>query len=214
MIPPSIPQDSVYTSCYCEENVYMLSKSFSSDPEITKIWDPFVVFISNSSKTVALWSQKAAPKPDGPVVWDYHVVLILKSKIFQYESHGTDSGLQHDAWVYDFDTTLENPSNFQEYVMHTFSDGLPPSFQSLFRVISASDFLEFFASDRSHMLVTAHGPDISADGGISTNISRYYSPPPLYHPIQGSAAAANGVIHNLMSHYVDMNRRDLDDLGV
>lgn len=53
MIPPVLPQDSVYTSCYCEENVYLLAKRFSSDQDVTAFWDPYVVFISNRNKTVS-----------------------------------------------------------------------------------------------------------------------------------------------------------------
>lgn len=53
--PPPLPSDALYTSCYCEENVYLLAKSFQQIVEQDKeafLWDMYVVFISNRSKTV------------------------------------------------------------------------------------------------------------------------------------------------------------------
>ena len=50
--PPDLPQDAVYTSCYCEENVYLLCHRFSSLPGITENWYIWTVFISNTDKKV------------------------------------------------------------------------------------------------------------------------------------------------------------------
>ena len=52
--PPPLPADSVYTSCYCEENVYLLAQTFSR----LSGWDPHAVFISNATKSV-----RAVPEP-------------------------------------------------------------------------------------------------------------------------------------------------------
>lgn len=49
---PVLPDDSIYTSCYCEENVYLLAQAFYDQPSVREAWDIFVVFISNHSKTV------------------------------------------------------------------------------------------------------------------------------------------------------------------
>lgn len=58
--PPPLPPDSVYTSCYCEENIYLLAQAFTqlSDADSTAddrgpwLWQIYVVFISNGGKTV------------------------------------------------------------------------------------------------------------------------------------------------------------------
>ncbi|EEB89981.1 hypothetical protein MPER_11870, partial [Moniliophthora perniciosa FA553] len=62
-------------------------------------WDLYAVFISNATRTVALWDQKLTQEPGIPVVWDYHVILVLRSRFKNPED-------QLVAWVYDFDTTL------------------------------------------------------------------------------------------------------------
>lgn len=51
--PPDLPISARYTSCYCEENIYLLAQDFAADPLISSKWDTFVVFISNHSKTVS-----------------------------------------------------------------------------------------------------------------------------------------------------------------
>lgn len=53
-IPPPLPPESVYTNCYCEENIYLLCKSFSSQPEILDTWSIHVVFVSNENKKVGI----------------------------------------------------------------------------------------------------------------------------------------------------------------
>jgi protein N-terminal glutamine amidohydrolase len=92
--------DVTYTSCYCEENIWLLCATFFEDVAIRAKWDIYAAFISNERKSVrhlqlisrrahtpdvvstqvALWSQKASRTPDGLVVWDYHVVLCLRSR--------------------------------------------------------------------------------------------------------------------------------------
>ena len=111
MPPPSLPRALTYTSCWCEENVYLLCSHFLGDHNAMHAWNIYTVFISNHSKTVsgthcivrqlirvkvALWMQKKAP-PSSPIVWDYHVVLLFTSR----------SGDQ--SLIYDFDTTLPFP---------------------------------------------------------------------------------------------------------
>lgn len=128
--PPSLPPDSVYTSCYCEENIYLLCRALLQTPSVTELWDIFVVFISNANKAVgirlwpsplvmrvfiditlftqvALWYQKTARSPDYPVVWDYHVILVLRPR---RKEHTKETGHpEMHSWVYDFDTTLGLP---------------------------------------------------------------------------------------------------------
>lgn len=124
------------------------------------------------------WSQK-----NSLLLQDYHVFLILKDP--------------KETKVYDFDTVLEFPVTFNNYVKQAIKPeynehyerfGLFKStiywlslkkksvrniesiylFSRLFRVISADIFLSTFASDRSHM----RKPDGS-----------YTSDPPFYAPI-------------------------------
>ncbi|VDB99953.1 unnamed protein product [Peniophora sp. CBMAI 1063] len=196
-IPPSIP----YTSCYCEENVWMLARHFQSDPEIVRIWHIYAVFVSNANKTVALWRQKARPDV---VVWDYHVVLLARSKSRDgEESHSSPPS----AWIYDMDTTLSLPCEARDYLSQTF---MPCSYKytSRFRVVPATVFLDEFASDRSHMLASQpYEPqeDMAKE-------CEYKMPPPQCPPICGSNARLKGVRHNLMTHFVDVTVKGFGDV--
>jgi len=50
---PELPTTSTYTSCYCEENIYLLCDRFLQDEHLTQNWDVYVTFISNANKTVS-----------------------------------------------------------------------------------------------------------------------------------------------------------------
>ena len=50
---PPVPPQASYTSCYCEENIYLLAASFLEMPDFRESWDLSVVFISNCTKTVS-----------------------------------------------------------------------------------------------------------------------------------------------------------------
>ncbi|KAI0831761.1 N-terminal glutamine amidase-domain-containing protein [Trametes gibbosa] len=254
----------VYTSCYCEENVYLLAQAFTklsdaypTGDRVPCPWQVYVVFISNGGKTVALWSQKAAR--DGLIVWDYHVVLVLlprgaplDSSAESHRSPTPVSDIQgraeppmREAWVYDLDTTLPVPSQWKaDYVAGTFpyaldarlaarmegryqssSDRPRPAPPSLFRVIPADEYLDHFASDRSHMIIPGPAADpgaqLAASDGLGSGEldgetapegkeaaggggARYASPPPPYPPLRGAKARAMGVRHNLMEAFVEM----------
>jgi len=142
LLPPR--NECIYTSCYCEENVWHLcqviqTKERSHPMDHKDHMNHFlVVFISNPHEAIPLWKQKAGRcEEDWFVMWDYHVILIDKQ----------------DQLVYDLDTVLQFPCNFKEY----FSQAIRPDsilnekFHRHFRVIQAQDFLSTFASDRSHM---------------------------------------------------------------
>lgn len=96
----------------------------------------YAVFISNDEEKTLLFKQKfGAVVYDHAVCWDYHVILI-------YSDKSNDVHL-----VYDFDTILPFPSDFNQY-----ADGVFKSNNNiLFRVIPASQYLLRFASDRSRM---------------------------------------------------------------
>jgi protein N-terminal glutamine amidohydrolase len=134
LVPPPFPPNSLYAGHYCEENIYHLADSFLRQPSIKDVWDIAVVFMSNESKAVrspalcvairhrlvstysptqvALWYQNLAGSADHAIVWDYHVVLILrlKSDVGGETTSCTvvpEGDIQ--AWVYDYDTLLPKP---------------------------------------------------------------------------------------------------------
>ncbi|XP_048850104.1 protein N-terminal glutamine amidohydrolase [Brienomyrus brachyistius] len=131
-------QDCVYTSCYCEENVWKLceyakiQKQFPMD-------DIYAVFISNEQKMVPLWEQKSS-HGNKPVIWDYHVILL----------HDCN---EDQRFIYDLDTVLPFPCPFDTYIKEAFRSDtyIKPAFWRKLRVIPAEEFLQNFASDRSHM---------------------------------------------------------------
>ncbi|GLB35398.1 putative btb poz domain-containing protein [Lyophyllum shimeji] len=178
--PPALPI-TPYTPSYCEENVYLLAQKFLGDPDVMRDWQMFAVFISNHTKTVALWNQRLAQQPHFPVVWDYHVVLLLRpheQNLSQLdESHPTTDGITmssqfRQSWIYDFDTQLEIPCTLEDYLEGSFMD-VPPQFESLFRVVPGEVYLTHFASDRSHMLRLVDAGDSTSESG-----QVYISPPP------------------------------------
>jgi hypothetical protein len=120
-VPPPLSTDSLYADRYCEENIYHLADLFVKQLSITRVWDVSVVFISNKSKAVrltaihvatatyavsqvALWNQKLAESADCAVLWDYHVILVLRLR----SEHRTARQDVH-AWIYDYDTLLPKP---------------------------------------------------------------------------------------------------------
>ncbi|XP_072304487.1 protein N-terminal glutamine amidohydrolase [Eucyclogobius newberryi] len=149
-------EDCVYTSCYCEENVWQLCSWFRSEAEV-KVQDFRVLFISNHQRTVPLWKQKSC-KGDFPVIWDYHVILLW-------------SGPGLEPLVFDLDSVLDFPCSLQEYVSRALrpDQDLDPQYHRMIRSVPADLFLQKFSSDRSHMK--------KPDGTWS-------SPPPKYQPIQ------------------------------
>ncbi|KAF9069823.1 N-terminal glutamine amidase-domain-containing protein [Rhodocollybia butyracea] len=175
--PPPLPENSMYTSHWCEENVYLLMESFTQDSSISELWEPYTVFISNHAKSVALLNQKISKELGSPVVWDYHAIAVLRPRKQPSSEH---------SWVYDFDTQLEIPATWDSYFDRTFST-VPDTYQSIFRVVPAATLLDHFASDRSHMLNTT-GSDAVPDPTII----------PPYPNLRGKFCVENGITHNLM----------------
>ncbi|KAI0956822.1 hypothetical protein AcW1_005409 [Taiwanofungus camphoratus] len=223
---PPLPPNSVYTNCYCEENIYLLAQVFSTRAEKDKNWPwlVYAVFISNDDQTVALWNQKAARKD--VVVWDYHVVLVLlpraQTEPNDLGPNGSEARAENETWVYDFDTRLSVPCNWLEYVYGTFpyafdamfADRVKQAYHSLFRVVPADIYLDHFASDRSHMLINPANVEdqVGLDGYQSPSSTPhapdpqpfYRSAPPRYPPLCGRRARELGVTHNLMDSFVAM----------
>ncbi|XP_071093543.1 protein N-terminal glutamine amidohydrolase-like [Haliotis cracherodii] len=155
--------ECTYTRCYCEENIWKLCASVRDNhpDELSKC---FAVFISNKNKQIPLWMQASSKRDDRLVIWDYHVIFLHK---------GDDSTL-----VYDLDTELPFPCDFVEYAMKGLRDDrrMKEDFRRSFRVTHANEFLQTFASDRSHML--------SEEG-------EWLMPPPVYPCIATTASKNN-----------------------
>ncbi|KAM3596744.1 uncharacterized protein V6R79_019902 [Siganus canaliculatus] len=131
-------ENCVYTSCYCEENVWKLCE-FVKLERTCPLGELLVVFISNDRRTVPLWRQKSG-RGDEAVIWDYHVVLL-------------QVGPQSEPQVYDLDSELPFPCSLQVYATEALrSDhNIRPAYHRKLRVVPAESFLMNFASDRSHM---------------------------------------------------------------
>ena len=156
---------------------------------------------------VALWNQKAARRPDGVVIWDYHVILILKP----LPAHIAIDGSDHRSWVYDLDSTLCTPCPMVEYLHRTFLP-TPEEFQSSFRVIPVDLFLKYFASDRRHMLRKSIDAQITPEIGEPLGVDcAYISPLPSWPAIRGNLATTE---NNLMEKYVRMeDYPEVDESG-
>lgn len=156
--------DCSYVSCYCEENVYKLCENVNghNPVELSKC---YAVFISNSSRTVPLWRQRAGKDDDRLVIWDYHVIFLYHPEVDR-------------CLVYDLDSELPFPTYVHKYVTETFRTDqiLKPEYFRFFRIVPAVEFLRDFASDRRHM----KRPDGS-----------WIKPPPNYPAISSPVTAHN-----------------------
>ncbi|XP_068014707.1 protein N-terminal glutamine amidohydrolase [Melanerpes formicivorus] len=152
----------VYTSCYCEENVWKLCDYIRSQNRYP-LEEFYAVFISNDRRMIPLWKQKSACG-DEPVFWDYHVILLHAS------------GEQN--FIYDLDTVLPFPCPFDVYSVEAFrlDDSLHPELHRKIRMIRADLYLKTFASDRSHMK-DAYG--------------KWQKPPPSYPCIETADSKMN-----------------------
>lgn len=124
-----------YWPYYCEENIWHLCGHHQLSQQHLK-----VLFISNSNRSVALWSQRLAPSPNIPVVWDYHVVLLHTGE---------------PAWeIWDLDTSLPLPMPTKVYLQATFRSlrDEDVEYAPRFRLVSALEYRASLATDRRHML--------------------------------------------------------------
>ncbi|MFZ9887489.1 MAG: hypothetical protein ACO3JL_08305 [Myxococcota bacterium] len=123
-----------YTPYYCEENVWQLLHDERLRPR-----ERWALVISNPARQVALWAQRASPVAGAPVVWDYHVVALVKDL--------------DDVVVWDLDSLGPCPATFADWYAQTVEPTLVLSeeFQPSFRLVPADDYLHRFSSTRAHM---------------------------------------------------------------
>ncbi|GAA5992787.1 hypothetical protein JCM5350_002266 [Sporobolomyces pararoseus] len=199
--------DSLYTPYYCEENVYLLIKTLEASANIRATW---ACFISNLERRAILFNQKASRHGEDQgsyVIWDYHVIAIAAYR----------QGGEEKLVVIDRDSKLGEMVDLEEYVERTFypslfrEEILDPALESRIRVIPGINFLENFASDRSHMLRAIEKP-LGAQVKNVRETFEYIHPPPPYPPIRGSNAFRNGELDNLWSKFLDMRMGD-DEQG-
>ena len=147
--------DFDYHPFYCEENAWRLA----ADKRLQDC-GRWIVFVTNRTRTCALWHQRAG-EVGQPVVWDYHVLVVVRA--------------QADLLVLDLDTTLDFPIALVSYLQQTFPhlSRWPVAYRPSFRVVAADAFLPRFASDRRHM---------KDDAG------QWRQQPPPWPPIQGTDA--------------------------
>lgn len=129
-------QNYIYTSGFCEENIWWLIKSLSTDGlDVNRM---NVLLFSNTDKSILVTNQLAA-EPGIPILWDYHVVL-------QFE-------IGAGRWVLDFDTRLAFPEKLVIYCEKTFPRQavIAEQYRTWVRTIPAQFYLKYFCSDRNHM---------------------------------------------------------------
>lgn len=180
----------LYTANYCEENVWRLLHL--ANQRGCPAHSLFAIFITNSSRRVAILNQRAAK--GFCCVWDYHVIAMT----YAPENHGPPgasggggggvndnqsnskykfNGNGQIPLVYDVDSTLQPfPTTLANYVHCSFDESITA--QYLFRVVTFDDLMNNFASDRRHMKTRD-----DATHHCSPH-SEFISPPPRFSCIQ------------------------------
>ncbi|XP_029447837.1 protein N-terminal glutamine amidohydrolase isoform X2 [Rhinatrema bivittatum] len=117
--------DCIYTSCYCEENVWKLCE-YIRDHNYSALEQFYAVFISNDNKM------------------DYHVILLQVT-----------SGVQNLIYDLDTLLPFPCPFDIYIHEAFKSDSDVYPEFRRKLRVIKGDLFLKTFASDRSHMITAS-----------------------------------------------------------
>ena len=126
-------ENFLYTSCYCEENIWQLARE-----ECFRERETIAVIVSGKGRYRRFWFQNNAQNPESPVYWDYHVILL---------------SFDESWWVWDLDTSLGLPVLADTYFPQTFLQQNIDVMQTdvILRLISAEEYVRKFSSDRAHM---------------------------------------------------------------
>ncbi|CAL8466604.1 g6140 [Coccomyxa elongata] len=165
-------QPFAYTPYYCEENIYKLCQQLTAQEDYDG--DLFAVFISNREKLVPILRQTVEENTGGAVVWDYHVIAVER--------------VRGSSRVYDLTSQLPKPCPLELYARRGLGPGASFRLARKFRVVPAAQYLEHFASDRSHMW--------NQDG-----VPGWSKPVPPYPAIVARDGQAN-----TLPHYWDMEQ--------
>lgn len=95
-----------------------LWSSFQMDPRqfVLSNWFWGVLFPYNGQ--VALWQQQAGRPEDNLVIWDYHVIVVLRLRANYVTMQPSVSNelpelCVEKSWIYDYDTLLPKPCRWQ-----------------------------------------------------------------------------------------------------
>jgi len=150
-------EDFLYQPYYCEENIWHLCQH-------AQFKDGYIIFVASTGDSFPMLNQRVMSDPSIPILWDYHVILLLRSETNQ---------------ILDFDTILPFGVAVDSYFRHSFLDNrlLTAAETPLFRVVPASEFVVSFSSDRRHMKVgegwRAPPPDWPLIGQSISNLSSF-----------------------------------------
>ena len=158
-----------YQPFYCEENIWQLCQ----DPRLGAS-ERLVGLITGPngpqrSSRCAFWHQRLADSRGEAVLWDFHVVLFVRSAGWQ---------------VWDLDSDLGMPVAADAYLSATFGDQMTVAthLQPRIRLVGGEAYVAGLCSDRSHMR-DGHGlflqpppPWPAPGGGRENNLARYLDP--------------------------------------
>lgn len=136
-----------YAPYFCEENIWQLGQQLVAQAKGNVAGRYSVLLLSNQARQIPLFKQRLSHS-DEAVIWDYHVIL--------YQHWLTPC-------IYDLDTRLDCPIDFNSYYYQTFPDALhlPEHLSIRVRVIPlATAYLRRFHSDRQHMLDAQGQPQV------------------------------------------------------
>ena len=120
--------ESLRVPYYCEENIWRLAyrKIHGQHNEVSKN-RYHVVFVSNPKACVPMFQQLAANDPETPVMWDYHVVLLMTTTM-------SEDQVASKTYVIDIDSYVPYPCPLKDYVEMVF-----PNYQEWMR-----EYLPYF----------------------------------------------------------------------
>ena len=155
---PNVKKEGfLYHAYYCEENIWHVCQHEPFEHS-------YVIFIASTGASFPMMNQSVMTDPTVPILWDYHVVLLVHAEVNQ---------------ILDFDTALPFCCDIDKYFSYSFLDNrlLDEHERPYFRVVPASEYITHFSSDRSHMKTNngwlAPPPTWPTIGELPNNLSGY-----------------------------------------